>query len=588
MSINFPSRSRMEQFPELASGGEATIREYDSKTVMKVFHPKVDLAKKEKKVKYFISMKSKLPKNAIGCPTEEVTVNGSFAAYLMKKLIDAEDLHMLTKPKYLATAGLSNKDVLEIITKLGTDLGTLHSLGIIVGDISDYNFQMNGKCVYFIDVDSWGVEGRFSPDAYTEIFTCPDSYAPDRTIRFSKENEYYNFAVLAFNMLTKIHPFGGTYLPENSLSIPERMKRKISILGSHKKDIKIPKIIGSWEWMSPQLKKDFEDIFEHGKKIDITPDLVDLLGNMKYCSTHDIYYYSKYSECPLCNENAKVKEAPVIAKVTQTANGPQITIVFAGKDCTYVLSDVHYINKNNEAVHFSTGRKFPVARGKRVDFSKDGKIVYVADEDSIVVYDENNKIISTIERMHKSFYLVKDREVYYVDKGNNLYRLVITPNGNLPYYLNQVYNPIFEVSDDGQVFVASMYPKTAIITTPDYTFEVNYSGKIKEYAIKYDRVTHKWLFVYQMTNGRYRTMVFNKNKIEYDDTVIVYNAQTLGNIDFHNNTIYDPDDNRIVGTNLVKNMAKEFKCAVVDGNSKLQFTGRGFKIYNKDNIYNFG
>ena len=587
MSINFPSRSRLEQFPELASGGEAVIREYDPKTVMKVFHAKVDIAKKERKVKFFMPMKSKLPQNAI-CPIEDVTVNGSFEAYLMRKLVDAEDLHMLTKPKYLATAGLSNKDVLEIITKLGLDLGKLHALGIIIGDISDYNFLMNGKCVYIIEADSWGVEGKFTPDAYTELFTCPDSYAPDGTIRFSKENEYYNFAVLAFNMLTKIHPFGGTYLPERSLSIPERMKRKISVLGAYKKDIKIPKIIGSWEWMSPQLKKDFVDIFEHGKKIDITPDLVELFNNMKYCSTHNIYYYSKYSECPLCNEKAQVKQAPVITTTTQTGKGPQITIVFVGRDCTYVLSDVHYINKNNEAVHFDTGRKFTIPRGKRVEFSKDGKIVYVVDESSIVVYDENNKVISTVERMHKSHYVVKDRELYYVDKGNNLYKLVITPNGNLPYYLNQVYNSIFEVSEDGNVFVASMYPKTAIITTPDYTFEVNYSGRIKEYAIKYDKATHKWLFVYQLSNGKYRTMVFNKNKVEYDDTVIAYNAHTLGNIDFHNNTIYDPDDNRIVGINLVKNMAKEFKCAVVDENSRLQFTGRGFRIFNKDNIYNFG
>lgn len=587
MAIDFSSRTQLERFAELASGGEAVIREYDAKTVMKVFHPKIDIAKKERKVKFFMPMKNRLPQNAI-CPIEKVTIKGNFAAYLMRKLVDAEDLHMLTKPKYLATAGLSNKDVLEIITKLGQDLGKMHALGIIIGDISDYNFLMNGKCVYIIEADSWGMEGKFSPDAYTEMFTCPDSYAPGGSINFSKENEYYNFAVLAFYMLTKIHPFGGTYLPEKNLSIPERMKRKISVLGAHKKEIKIPKIIGSWEWMSPQLKKDFVEIFEHGKKFDITPDLLDLFNNMKYCSTHGIYYYSKYSECPLCNENAKVKQAPVITPATQNVNGPQVKIVFIGKDCTYVLSDVHYINNNNEAVHFGTGRRFPIARGKRVDFSKDGKIVYVADESTIAVYDENNNIISIIERMHKSQYLVKDRDLYYVDKGNNLYRFAITQNGNLPYYIGQVYSPIFEVSDDGKVFVASMYPKKALITTPEYTFEVEYSGKIREYAIKHDKATNKWLFVYQLANGKYRTMVFNKNKVEYDDTVIVYNAHTLSNIDFYNNIIYDPDDNRIVGTNLVKNVAKEFRCAVVDENSRLQFTGRGFKIYNKDQIYTFG
>ncbi len=587
MAINFPSKSRIESLNKLAEGGEATIYEYSRTQVIKVFKPSVDLARKEQKVKCFIAMRGKFPKNVIG-PEEEVTVRGKFVGYAMRKLVDSEDLHMLTKPKYLAAARLTNQDVLRIITSLGEDLGKIHAAGAIVGDVSDYNFQMNGKCDYFIDVDSWGFEGKYSPDAYTELFTCPDSYAADGSVRFSRENEYYNFAVLAFNMLARIHPFGGTYLPDKNLSPLERMKRRLSIVGKHKADVKIPKIIGSWKWISPTLEKDFIEIFEQGKKMDITPDLQELLKNMKHCSVHDMYYYAKYDECPLCNENAKVKTAPVVAKATQTAKGPQITIVFAGIDCAYILSKVHYMNKKGEAVQMETGRKFPIPKGKKVDFSKDGKVLYVADDDVIEIYDSNDQVTATIERMHRSNYLVRDREVYYVDKGSNLVKLSITPNGNLPTYLGQVYNPIFEVSEDGKVLASSLYPKTAIIVTPDYTFEANYTGKINEYAIQYDKQTQKWLLVYQLPNGKYRTMVFAKNKVEYDEDIIQYNAQPLSNIDFFNNTVYDPADGRIIGTNLAKNTAKEFPCSVVDESSKLEFTGRGFKIYNKDNIYYYG
>lgn len=481
----------------------------------------------------------------------------------------------------LHTKYISNKSV-------GLELNTLHAKGIIVGDVSDYNFQIVGKTPYLIDVDSWGVEGKFSPDAYTELFTCPDSYMPDGTIKFSKENENYNFAVLAFNMLTRIHPFGGTYLPDKTLSTTERMKRKISIVGAHKKDIKIPKIIGSWKWMSPELENAFIEIFEKGKKIDITPLLQNLLNNMKYCSTHNMYYYSKFTECPLCNENAKVKATPVVTKANVTAKGPQITIVFSGNDCAYILSTLHYLNKNNEYVHLETGRKFKTVTGSRVHFSNDGKIVYVIDSDTITVYNEKDEITSKIECMHKSNYTVKDRTIYYIDKGNNFVKLKVTINGNLPSYLGQVYDPLIGVSENGKTFVASRYPKIAIVTTSDYTFEVDYSGKIKEYAIKYDSVTNKWLFVYQLSNGKYRTMVFNKNKIEYDGDVIMYNADTLSSIDFYNNIIYDPSDGKIIGSNIVKNTAKEFACNVVDENSNLKFTGRGFKIYNKNQIYNYG
>ncbi len=586
MAINFKSRSRVDGLNKLAEGGEATIYELDSKTVIKIFKANVDINKKEDKVKHFISIKNQFPKNVIG-PEEVVTINGKFAGYAMRKLIDAEDLHMLTKPKYLTAEKLTNQDVLKIITDFGSDLGKLHATGIIVGDISDYNFQMNGKTGYFIDVDSWGIKDKYAPDAYTEMFTCPDSYSSNGSIKFSLENENYNFAVLAFNMLTRIHPFGGTYFLDKNLSPLERMKKKISIVGKHKSNIKIPKIIGSWKWISPKLEQDFIEIFEQGKKFDITPDLQELFKNMKHCSTHDMYYYSKYNECPLCNENAKVKAAPTVTKATNAVNGPQITIVFSETNCAFILSKLHYFNKNNETVHTETRRKFKVARGNKVYFSKDGKNVYVADEDIIKVYDENNQLTATIERMHKSNYLVKDKNVYYVDKGNNLVKLTITKSGNMPTYLGQVYNPIIE-EDDGKVFVVSTYPKTAIVTTPDYNFEVSYSGKINEYAIKHDKVTNKWLFVYQLPNGNYRTMVFSKKQIEYDDDTIVYNAQTLSNIDFNNNTVYDPADGKIIGINIRKNVAKEFVCDVVDEGSKLEFTGKGFRIYNKNKIYNYG
>ncbi len=587
---NFRSRREIERLNKLAEGGEAAIYDYSLDSVLKLFHAKVNLSIKGKKIRFFITVQNRLPKNVIG-PQEEATVSGNVVGYVMKKLVGAEDLHMLVKPKYLASMHLSNKDVLKIMTSFGLDLTKLHNMGIIVGDISDYNFQIIGLKNYFIDVDSYGVSGKFSPDAYTEMFTCPDSYKPDKTVEFSLENEYYNFAVLTFYILTRIHPFGGTYLPDKDMSTLERMRRRISVVGKYRKDIKIPKIIGSWKWMSPQLLDDFLQIFENGKKIDITPNLEDLLNNLEYCKVHDTWYYSKYNRCPLCDDKAQVKTAPKIVRVKPVpgAKGPQLVVVFSSSsnDCLYILSGNHYLNKNNQAVHIASGRKVSVPRGQKVDFSDDGKVAYVADTSEIKIYDANDKLMSTIERMPKTNYLVRDKVIYYVDKGDNFIKLEITARGNEPTYLGLCYKPLFEVSEDGRVFVASMYPKRMRVHTDSYDFDVDYTGWVNEYAIKYDKVTHHWLFVYQLSNGKFRTIVFSKDKIKYDDDVISYSAMPLGNIDFCNNTIYDPDDGKIVGTNILKGTAKEFPCSVVDEASKLEFTGRGFKIYNQDAIYKY-
>ena len=82
MAINFTSKKRLESLNKLAEGGEATIYEYDSKRVIKVFKPNVDLDRKKEKVNYFISIKDQLPKNVIG-PEEVVTVQGKFVGYAM-------------------------------------------------------------------------------------------------------------------------------------------------------------------------------------------------------------------------------------------------------------------------------------------------------------------------------------------------------------------------------------------------------------------------------------------------------------------------------------------------------------------------
>ena len=584
MAINFNSRGRIESLPKLTEGGEAALYEYKG-SVLKIYKNGVNLSKKETKVKALIANRNKFPTNVIA-PEDIVTVNGTFVGYSMKKLTAIEDFHMLTKPKFLNSQGLDNKDVLEIVLSLGKDLEALHKLGILVGDISDYNFQVSGKRVYFVDVDSWGV-GKYSPDAYTELFTDPDAYQSGGCINFSHEGENYSFAVLAFNMLTRLHPFGGVYMKDKSLSILDRMKRKISVLGKHKADIKIPKVAGDWTWMSPELQEKFLAIFENGNKDDITPELEELYTHLSYCRTHRIHYYSKYSECPLCNANAKIKTTPTIIKIPTRTGGPVVTVVFTGTDCVYIISPDLYINSNNEAVHMATGRKFAIPTGMKVEFSKDGKLAYVIGDDFFKIYNAKNQLLSTISRSYKSNYVIDDKMLYYVEDGGSFVCTAVSEKGNRLRLLGTVYNPLIAVADNGDTFTASMYPKKMIVTTKHFNFEVPYTGTIREYAIKFDRASHKWLFVYQLPNGKYRTMVFDGNKIIYDEDTIIYNAQTLSNIEFFGNTIYDPDNGKIIGTNIVKNVAKEFTCSVVDEASRLEFTGRGFRIYNSDTIYDY-
>ena len=581
-------RSQISSLPLLAEGGEAFIYAYGKDKVIKLYKPSVNLRSKKQKIEKFLT--AHFPSN-VACPEDMVMVSGNFAGYVMRRIDGAEDFHQFTKKKFLATSGYSNKDITQMVWQASSCIKNFHENGIIIGD---NNLVAVGTTPFFIDIDSWGAKGMFSPDAYTELFTCPDSYAPDGSIRFSFENENYNFALLAFNMLSRIHPFFGIYSKAPNMSPTERMKKRISILGRKKEHITIPKIIPSWKWISPDLEQGFIDIFENGKKFDITDLLGDLAGNMKYCSNHNIYY-GKYRECPLCNSDAKIATAPVVVvtQVPTTSGGPRISLLFAAKDCKFILGLHQYLSYNGEVVYFHGGnrpltRKVKLIPGKRIDFSDDGEYTFIGGAEQIEIADQNGNVISTIDRYYKSGYVIHGNNLYYVDKGSNIVCLTITPKGNVSHSFGKQYHPLFEATDTGEVFIASMYPKKAIINANNYNFEVMYDGKITEYAIKYDPVSKCWLFVYQMKNGKYRTMIFGDRQIRYDDDIISYNATPLSGICFFGNTIYDPSHGKFIGINPYTNKAKEFACHVVSESSKLEFTGNGFRIYNDNKIYNFG
>lgn len=583
MAINF-TKSQVKNLPYLTEGGEAIIYEYKNHTLIKIFKPNIDLKRKEAKVKKILS--GKMPSNVYG-PIEEVTVDNQFAGYVMKKAENAEVFHQLVKKKYLKTHQITNKDVLEINIDAGKTIEAFHKGGGRLGDYNDFNFMFmpNGNKSCFIDVDSWGFSNQLTPDAYTEIFIDPKAIRTNGSIDFSLEAEHYNFAVLTFNMLTRIHPFEGTYKKNEKMTTMERMKNKISVLGGH--DITIPNIIPSWDWMSPRLKTEYKEIFEDGKRYSILESLEELADNMEYCKVHQMYYFSKYKECPLCNTNAKVATPPVIVQVT-TAKKNKLRVAFEASDLRVLISNKMYVNTSTEVVHIQSKRKMKLHRGELIDYTDDGKFAFVIKDDTITIYDEQNKLHSTLERMYKTSYQVKGEYLYFVDKTGTFAKVRVTSHGNIRTDMGQVFQPIFTVADSGDAFIASFYPKKAIIRANQYNFEVAYKGKIRDYAIKQDPATKKWLFIYKLLNGKYRTMIFgNKGVIEYDEEVINYEVNPLSNICFYKDTICVPQDGKITMIHYIKNLTKEIPCQVVREDSKLEYSNGIFEITNDDKIYHF-
>jgi len=587
MAVNL-TRSQLRQLHLMTEGGEAFLYEYKNDLLLKIFKPQVNIAIKQKKVERLL--KAKLPSNVIS-PIETVLVDGKFAGYVMRKLVDAEIIHQYTKNKKKKIEKLSNKDMVDFALQISETLDILHGIGVTIGDISDYNILVKNKRVYFIDTDSWGIDNILIPDAYTELYAPPESYT-NKGIVLNAKSDLYSFAIVAFNIMHNIHPFNGTLISvkNEKIDMPttERMKKKISVLGNRKNQkVIIPKMIQSWKWMSPQLTNAFLEIFEKDKRESITGVLQDEMHNMKFCNKHSLYYYNKYTDCPLCNEQAKVINVPVIQKVAGKAGGI-VQLVFEGKEVYIILNNNCYLNNANEVVHIETGNKVKMENDKRIEFFEDGNFIIKANKNVIEVLSEDGRILTQLPKLYDSDYRIKGNDLYYVDISGALNKLTIGERGNINRTIAHTFHPIFEVSDTGEIFIASMYPKKAVISANGCNFEIPYEGKILEYAIKHDYVSKSWLFVYKLKNGKFRTLILQGSGVIYDSEEIKYHAYPLSNMEYVNNTIYDSADGKIVGTNLLKNVSKEFICTVVQEDSKLKFVNGKVIITNQEKIYSYG
>ena len=577
------SKSQLGHLPKLAEGGEATVYSYKG-AALKVFKDPKVLPAKEQKVKYLLKA-PKIP--AVIRPTEPVTTGGAFIGYLMPEITSGEPLHSFTKARFVRDHGFTNRDALEIVTKLGAAIEEVHQHGFIIGDVSDNNFLTtldDRHEIFLIDADSWGING-LPPNAFTETFVPPEAYGAHH-MDLTEKTDSFGFAVLAFNLLTRIHPFGGSYKPQPNLNTAERIKSGLSLLGGH--DITYNDRLFNWSWMSPDLAKVLEKTFEGDRREPITDELKDQLAHSKYCGVHKLYYYDRYTDCPLCAGVAKLKKV-IPAVVIPTATGPKVVLIFSDPAIHLLLDENSYFDTAGNFVYRPTGTKVPREKGTRMYFASNGRYLVTCFKSYFKIQEVGETEEVVIDRLLSSNFAVEGASILYVDRGGQVHKLFLSAIGFQDELLFPTVNPLLALNSLGEYFVASQYPDRLVISLKGRDIEVEHVTKIREYAIKYDQRTKTWLFIYEKPNGAFRTMVLSvENGILYDDDRLRYSATVLSNVCYHGGTVYDPGNRAFTGTNLLRGTSKTFPCDVVDEASSLEFDGKGFLILGGTTIHRFG
>ena len=568
---------------KLFEGGEAIIYAYDQGTVLKVFKDPNVLPTKEKKVNAMLGKKSR--NNLAVLPMDTVTIGGIFVGYQMQKVSD-EPLHSFTKARFVRDQGFTNLDALQIAAQLGHAIEDVHNAGFVIGDVSDNNFMASlepGHQIHLIDTDSWGING-LQPDAYTETFTPPEAYTRGH-MKLTEETDNFGFAVLAFNILTRIHPFGGSYKKDPNMNTVDRMKKGLSLLGKH--DIVYNDSLFNWNWMSPDLLKALLGIFEGGKRDVISAELDEQLAHSKLCKVHKLYYFDGYADCPICSGKATLKKvAPVV--VTAAAGKPPVVLVFSGQNVHMMLTKDSYFDTSGHIVHEPTGKSFARIPFARMHFAAGGRYLVSMTSSRVIIQNSEGGVVAELERMMNSSYAVEGASVLYLDSSDQLHKLLLSSTGLQHQAMFQASNPLLSLNELGEHFVVNRYADRIVVSYPGHDVEIPKVPRIREYAIKYDAITKTWLFIYERSNGSFRTMVFGEHGKEFDDTSVRYTATPLSNIAYYDGRVYDPGIKAFTGTNLKKGTSGIFQCDAVDETCMLTREGKYFYIIGDTTVHRFG
>lgn len=438
----------------IGEGGEAKVYEHKG-LALKIYHPQFATKERGDKLKAY-------PRNvpdALIRPIE-IAVDGrnKVLGYSMKHVKDAESMIMLSNRKF--RANFSDEKVLKILLNTLITLKEIHNVRIIVGDFNDLNLLFKDEEIFFIDADSMQY-GGFACEVATEYFLDPRLYGMDfsKNTVFTKDSDYYSFAVMLFKSLLYVNPFGGVH--KKYATFIKRADSRISVFN---KNVKYPKAAIHFGILPDDILDYFQKVFEKDLRGEFPTELLENLRFTKCIACGETH---ARTICPNCSHNAPaaVKEVIVvnrecIASIVFRTKGRIIESkiekgglkVLYEENGTVKREDgqIILLKKSDNFTRFSImGKKTLIGRKSKIVIVEDGKILsqnttgilgnlpmftssgseYFRSQGSSLIKGENKIVgqilenqtwIKTGDKFGFGFYRIGLKTVYFIfDHSNN-------------------------------------------------------------------------------------------------------------------------------------------------------------------------
>ena len=601
-------------------GKESKVYELKGKLIGKVyrtdeegnFENELDINKKEEEIKSLIAKKDLL--EYVGNPNNYELVlitgviideNGNFRGVVTNKIENCKSIKVLTDKAKIEEYNITRTDVFKILIHIGHAIEFCHNHKVYIGDLSYNNilFDLDTKKVFIIDFDSVNLK-EGDNTVFTDHFVDPKAISKDGYAKCSKGADLYAFAILAFYLLTLLHPFNGVYFDEETnqkLTIPQRKVRKISVLGDH--GVKIPPIALDWDFMTPELINAFLDIFEHDKRYNITKFLEDNLEKLNSLEDFDYSAHILENDNVQNNDNDD-KDVDVDSDVeNQDNNKKVVTDGLITKFIQRTLRSNEYIAskgvfvKDNNCIRFDALSPIDIGTNIKKVYACSSRMVYFATESNQIGYCKKDHYEFLPFTTYSDIFQIPYTEnMIYVSEYNSCKLMLYNASDDSYFHIYSTdTNPIpkFSLSintrygnNDVDMIMASFAEVIKLLCKMQSDmisyFANNYIyadllGGYKYLIIAFnDTKTISSCYVYDYKNN-------DKSKMDIPD--IFLSKNNLNNFIFINNAIYYPDDGKICSLNLINKKYVEFMCDKVNEDSKIEVINGGFRINNGDEMF---
>lgn len=303
-----PKSLHLDPAAFIQGGGEGDVYAHNGKALKLYHHPQPQRSAKLAAF-HAAGLRHTLPPNVLAPQHLHYDAGGMVIAFEMPLLpTTAQPMKKLSQPLFARQQGITLATELDLLLRLCHDLDAIHRSGMVVGDLNDHNIYFDllataASASYWLDVDSFQFGGFPCPVAL-QYFLDPHLYrVADLAAKavFTRQSDWYAFAVLLCKTLLKTHPFGGVH--HQLKTIQARAEAGISVFHP---DVLYPKSARLAQILDDALLGYFRRTFEQGhREPPPAQQLAALRRNLAHCPACAQSYSAARPVCPTCRRQAQ-------------------------------------------------------------------------------------------------------------------------------------------------------------------------------------------------------------------------------------------------------------------------------------------